>query len=498
MIGMKPQLSSTKPTITTLCRKYKKPILFIFLSLYLSLSQQTFNLPHHIGPNRTASLYMIDYFLSSQAPGKGVPLAETGLPNLIANFALIVGVIFLKPLVEQHLGPNIDKNAPVSLHHNRQPLKVIFDVRHDLLSPALDGLSAQHLKVKSVEATIATAVTVVKGVPTPVQISQEQSTMAIMLGIFACVMFALVGTVLAFQRYRDREGSHFSETSSPAASSHNGSSSPEPFSRPSSPPSDDEDGSSGSGGRTPPIPILDLFYNGPISRADKAVDTRDEVGDMDGAPPPPPPSYPTPAEDGDAFKGKPFIFKWLSLTLVLSIISFVIKRLFNRFFKRHGKTQHKVYMPIASERVTESVAEPVAVPVTVSAISRNLVISYLSPSTVRTSMIQPTSPNRLPLIETESTDDGTSTVIMSTVTQRSRKFINVMFSLLVTSCLALLPHIARCFLDNHLERIINYFFPTKTRQPSKGLDIIDIVCGLFFSSFVLTCAYHTCRLDPHY
>jgi hypothetical protein len=82
---------------------------------------------------------------------------------------------------------------------NRQFFKAVLDPRRDILSPAFDGLSTLHLKVK---ATIATAVTIIKAVSTPVQNFQEQSSFSPILGIIACMILALVGIVLTFQHFR--------------------------------------------------------------------------------------------------------------------------------------------------------------------------------------------------------------------------------------------------------------------------------------------------------
>jgi hypothetical protein len=326
----------------------------------------------------------------------------------------------------------------------------------------LDGLNTLHLKVKPTKITIATAVTVIKAVPTPVQILQEQSSFSPILGIIACTILALVGTVLTFQHYR--QGASWSSPS--AASSDNSDSSLEPYSHDSAPPSDDsfDDESSGSGGHSPPVPVFDLFYDSPILHFDKAVDTGDEqVRDKDGAPPPPPPSFPTPAEDGDAFKSMPSISKWLSLTLVLLIISFVIKR----FFKGYGKNE--VSTPAVSAD---------------NEISGDFVTLFPSATPDPVIDINPTCPNLLPLVETETKTESQSisSLVTSTVSQPSRKFMIVVFSLLFMSCLIGLPCIVQYFLDYHLERTTNFFLPMVTR----GRLPDGIVCELFFF-FVKTC-----------
>ena len=408
---------------------------------------------------------MIDYLFSSQPPGKGADLAETGLSSIIANIALVVGVIILKPAIERHFHLAIGGHTPTSLD-NRQFFKAVPDPRRDLLSPALDGLSTLHLKVKPTKATIATAVTVVKVVPTPVQIFQEKSSIVPMLGIFACMILALVGTVFAFQHYR--QGASWSSPS--AASSDNSGSSLEPYSRASTPPNDDssDDESSGADGHPPPVPVLDLFYDFPILHLEKAIGTGDEqVRDEDGAPPPPPPSFPTPVEDDDAFKSKPYIFKWLSLTLLLSIIYFLL----NRFFKGYGKTQNEVSTPTVSERIAvNEIFGNVATPFP-SATSKPVI-----------NIIPPTCPNLLPLVEIETktarlsiSTPVPSTPVMSTIHQRSRKFMIVVFSVLFMACLYGLPFIAQYFLDYHLKRTTDSFLPMAIQRPS--LD--EIVCGLF-------------------
>lgn len=433
---------------------------------------------------------MIDYFLSSQeAPSKGAALTGTGLPSLIANIALVVGVILLKPAIERCFSPAIDEYKPNTLE-NRQSLKAILDAHHDFLSPALDSVSTLHFRVKPVKATIGTAVTVIKSVPTPVQLSQEQSTVGAILGICACMVLALVGTVLVFQHSRQR--AYISGTSSFAASSDDADSSPQCPSRDSTPPIDDE--SSGSGGHPPPVPAFGLFYDSPITPSDNATDTddEDEVGDMDGAPPPPPPSFPTPVEDGDASKRKPSIFRWLSLTLLLSIISLIINRLFNRFFKGHGKN---VSAPTASERIT------------VNEVTAN--IMPLLPSATAKPAIKPTCPNMLPLIEIERLAVGISSLVNSSlanstvnsaVSQRSRRFMDFVFSLLVMACWVLLPIVAQYWLDNHLPRLVDYFFPQETQsQPLKALDVVQIVCGLLylFSPCVLSLLVQTGSINDN-
>jgi hypothetical protein len=397
---------------------------------------------------------MIDCLFSS-LPGEGVDLAETGLSGVMANIALVVGAVILRPAIE-HFYPAIGGRTPTCLD-NRQFFKAVLDPRRDLLSPVLDGLSTLHLKVKSTKATIATAVTVVKAVPTPVQILQEQSSFSPILGIIACMILALVGTVLTFRHYR--QGASWSSPSS--ASSDIGDSSLEPYSHDSAPPSDDssDDESSGSGGHSPPVPVFDLFYDSPILHLDKAVDTGDEqVRDKDGAPPPPPPSFPTPVEDGDAFKS---ISKWLSLTLVLLIISFVIKR----FFEGYGKTQKEVSTPTVSAD---------------NEISGDFVALFPSATPNPVIDINPTCPDQLPLVETETKPESLSisTLVTSTVSQPSRKFMIDVVSLLFMSCLFGLPFqvIAQYFLDFHLERTTNFFLPMATgRRLPDGT-----VCELFF------------------
>lgn len=403
---------------------------------------------------------MIDYLFSSQLPAKGADLAETGLSSIVANIALVVGVIILRPAIERHFHLAIGGHTPTSLDNRQFFKEAVLDPRHELLSPALDGLSTLHLKVKPIETTIATSVAVVKATPTPVQIFQEQSSVVPMLGILACMIFALVGTVLAFQHYR--QGASWSSPS--AASSDNRGSSVEPYSRASTPPNDDSsDESSGSDGHPPPAPVFDLFYDFPTLHLDKAVDTgADQVRDKDGAPPPPPPSFPTPVEDGDAFRNKRSISKWLSLTLVLSIISFVIRRFIKGYSK--SKTQIEASAPTVSGQVT------------VNEIFGDVVtlFSYASPKPVIN--INPTCPNLLPLVEIETESLSISTPVTSLVSQHSRKVMFVVFSLLFTACFFGLPFIAQYFLDYHLQKITNSFLPMTSRRPS----VDEIVCGLFF------------------
>ena len=328
---------STKLTTTT------TP--WIYTLLVFPINVQLFYSSLHHTEETISLFYMIDYLFSSLPPGKGVDLAEAGLSSIMANIALVVGVIILKPAIEQHIHPAIWGHTPTSLD-NRQFFKSVLG-RRDLLSSALDGFSTLHLKVKPAKPTVATAVTVVKSVPTPVQIFQEQSSFSPVLGVIACTILALVGTVLAFQHHR--QGASWSSPSS--ASSDNNDFSLEPHSRDSTPPNDDSpDEFSGSGGQPPPVLVFDLFRDFPILYLDMAVDIDNEqVRDEDGAPPPPPPSFPTPVEDGDAFRSKPFISKWSTITLLLSIISIVVKR----FFKGNGKTQNEASTPgpTVSERI---------------------------------------------------------------------------------------------------------------------------------------------------
>ena len=399
---------------------------------------------------------MMDYLFSSLLPGKGVNLAGTGLSSIMANTALVVGVNILRPVIEQHFYPAIGRHTATSLD-NRQYFKAVLSPRHDLLSPALDGLNTIHLKVKPTKAIIATAVTVVKVVPTPVQIFQKESLFSPIFGIIACMILALVGTILAFQHYR--QGASWSSSSAAGSAS---DSSLEPYSRDLTPPNDDSsDELSGSGGYSPPVPIFDLFNDFPILRLDKAVDTGDQkVRDEDGAPPPPPPSFPTPVEDGDAFNSKPFISKWLSLTLVLSIILFVTKR----FFKGYGKNQNEASAPTVSERIT------------VNEISGGVV--SLFPSATPVINIHPTCPNLLPLVEVEPKPQSLSisTLVMSAVSQRSKKLMVIVFSFLFMSFLFGLPFIAQYFLDYYLQRTTNTFLPMATRRGS----LEETVCGFYF------------------
>ena len=440
------KLTTTIPT----CSVYKVYSFLSFLQIPLHSSL------YHTGEIESL-FYMIDYLFASLPPGKGLDLAETGLSSIMGNIALVAGATVVKPAIERHILPVIWGHTLTSLD-NCQFFKSALG-RRDLSSPALDGFSTLHLKVKPIMPTIATAVTVVKSVPTPVQISQEQSSFSPTLGIIACMILALVGTVLSYQHYR--QGASWSSPSAP--DSGNSDSSLEPYSRESTPPNEDSsDESSGSGGHPPPVPVFDLFYDCPILHLDKAVDTGDEqVRDEDGAPPPPPPSFPTSVEDDD--QSKPFIFKWLSLTLVLSIIFLVIKR----FFKRYGKTQNEVSTPepTVSERVT------------INEISGDIVTLFPSATPIPVIKPNPSCPNLLPLVENETKPESLSvpTLVTSTVSQRSRKFMFAVFSVLFMSCLFGLPFIARYFLDHHLQKTTKKFLPTEI------LD--DIVCELFLFFF---------------
>ena len=325
---------------------------------------------------------------------------------------------------------------------NRQFFKSVLG-RRDLLSSALDGFSTLHLKVKPAKPTVATAVTVVKSVPTPVQIFQEQSSFSPVLGVIACTILALVGTVLAFQHHR--QGASWSSPSS--ASSDNNDFSLEPHSRDSTPPNDDSpDEFSGSGGQPPPVLVFDLFRDFPILYLDMAVDIDNEqVRDEDGAPPPLPPSFPTPVEDGGAFRSKPFISKWLTIALLLSIISIVVKC----FFKDNGKTQNEASTP--GPTVSERIA--------FGEISGDVVTLFPSATPDLVINTNPTCPDPLPLVEIETKPESlsVSTLAMSTVSQRSRKFMITVFSTLIMSCLFGLPFIAQYFIDYYLQKPTNTF-----------------------------------------
>ena len=412
---------------------------------------------------------MIDILFSSLPPGKDADLPEAGLSSIMVNIALVVGTIILKPAIERHIHPAIWGHTPTNLD-KRQFFKSVLGRRRDFLSPALDVLNTLHLKVKPTKPVVATVVTVVKSVPTPVQIFQEQSSFLAIMGIIACTIFALVGTVLAFQHHR--QGASWSSLS--ASNSDNSESSLEPYSRDSTPPNEDSSSNddSGSGGHPPPAPVFDLFYDFPTLHLGKAVDIGDEqVRDEDAPPPPPPPPFPTPVEDDDAFPRKPFISKWLSLTLVLSIISLVIKR----FFKRQIKTQNVSSTPgsTVSERIT------------VDEISGDVVTLLpfvtLLPSATPNPVINvintnPTCLNLLPLVETKPESLSVSTLVTSTISQRSRKFAITVFSLLFMSFLFGLCFIARYFIDYHLQRTTNALLPMEIRKRSHD----EIVCGLLF------------------
>ena len=433
---------------------------------------------------------MIDYLFSPLPPGKGDDLAESGLSSFMANIALVVGTVILKPAIERFFYPAAGRHAPSSLN-NPQVFKSVLGRR--LLSP---GLTTLRLKVKPTKPIIATAVTVVKAIPTPVQVFQEQSFWLPILCIIACMMLALAGTVLSYQHYR--EGASWSSPS--PASSDNRDSSLEPYSRESTPPNDDSsDEDSGSGGHPnpPPVPIFDLFYDFPTLYLDKAIDTGDElVRDEDSPPPPPPPSFPTPVEDGDAFK-KPFISKWLSITLVLSIISLVIKRFLKHYFKKtHKNEASSTPGPTVSEGITVNeisgdivILLPSATPIPVT--SNPVIPNFVTPNPVTPNPVipnpvipnpvilktNPTCPNLLPLVESDPTKPESlsvsTLVVASTVSQRSRKFMMSVLSFLFMSCLFGLVFLARYFIHHYLQRTMKV--PTEFRRQS--LD--EIVCQLF-------------------
>ena len=405
---------------------------------------------------------MIDYLLSSQAPFKGGAFPATDPPNFIANVILAAGVVIFKPTIERYFG----------LVDNRQSYKAIFDTG---ISPPLHGLSTLRPAVNPEKAIIATAVTTIQNIPTPVQVFQEQSIIGATLAVLACLILALIGVTLVFQH--SRQGTLNVVSSSLAVSSGNGNgnggSSSQLPSRGSTPPSDDSsDGPSGSGGRLPPLPIFDIFYDGPTLRADKSAQTNDKnVGDMDGAPPPPPPSFPTPVEDGDASNGKLSIIRWWFLSLVISII---IKRFFSRFVKGHGKTQMKVSTPTASERIT------------VNEISVNVLTPIPSAVTTLTAtvkpVIKPTSPNVLPLVETKNLNATVLNldVIVTSVSRRTRKFTNNACFVLLSICFLLHPYFYQYYIDYHLAKTMNFFFPVETRgQSLEAPGVIEVVCVLY-------------------
>jgi len=107
-----------------------------------------------------------------------------------------------------------------------------------------------------------------------------------------------------------------------------------------------------------------------------------------------------------------------------------------------------------------------------------------------TPVIKPTCPNLLPLVEigTESLNINVSTPVMYPVfhhvSQRSRKFMGTVSSFLVMAYSSRLPLMAQSFLDYHLEKIMDYFFPTsggaKNRSSMKAFDVVESVCDLFF------------------
>ena len=431
---------------------------------------------------------MIDYLFPPLPPGKGDDLAESGLSSFMANIALLVGTVILKPAIERYFYPATGGHTPSSFN-NRQVFKSVLGRR--LLTPVLNGLTTLRLKVKPTKPIIATAVTVVKAVPTPVQVFQEQSFWLPILCIIACMMLALAGTVLSFQHYR--QGASWSSSS--AASSDDRDSSLEPYSRESTPPNDDwsdEDFGSGGDPNPPPVPVFDLIYDFPTLHLDKAVDTGDElIRDEDSPPPPPPPSFPTPAEDGDAFK-KPFISKWLSITLVLSIISLVIKRFSKRYTKKtHKNEASSTPGPTVSERIT------------VNEISGDVVT--LLPSATPNPVIQktnPTCPNLLLLAETDTMKPESlsvsTLVVTSTVSQRSRKFMMAVFSLLFMSFLFGLGFIAQYFIDYHLQRTVNAFFPMETRRRSldETVCVNFLLLSFLFPPFSFKVVLINSRTDP--
>ena len=210
---------------------------------------------------------MIDILFSSLPPGKDADLPEAGLSSIMVNIALVVGTFILKPAIERHIQPAIWGHTPTNLD-KRQFFKSVLGRRRDFLSPALDVLNTLHLKVKPTKPTIATAVTVVKTLPTPVQNFQEQSSFLAIMCIIACMIFALVGTIVAFQHHRQDA----SWSSASASSFDNRESSLEPYGRDSTPPNDESSSGedSGSGGHPPPVPFIDLFYEFSSLHLDKA------------------------------------------------------------------------------------------------------------------------------------------------------------------------------------------------------------------------------------
>ena len=80
----------------------------------------------------------------------------------------------------------------------------------------------------------------------------------------------------------------------------------------------------------------------------------------------------------------------------------------------------------------------------------------------------PTCPNLLLLAETDTIKPESlsvsTLVVTSTVSQRSRKFMMTVFSLLFMSFLFGLGFIAQYFIDYHLQRTVNAFFPMEIRR----------------------------------
>ena len=228
----------------------------------------------------------------------------------MADVSIVVGVIFLRLATEWHFYPAIGGHRPALTIANSS----------NVVQSGSDERSWRI--VKPANATIATAVTVIKAVSIPVQNLQGQSSFSPIFGIIACMILASLELFLLFSY---RQGASWFSLS--AANSGNCDSFLETYSYYSTPPNNDSSyESSGSGGHRPPFLIFDHFYAFPISHLDKVFDIGDEqVRDDDGAPPLLPPSFPTPVEVGDAFKSKPSISRWLFLTLVLSITSFITR-----------------------------------------------------------------------------------------------------------------------------------------------------------------------------
>ena len=107
---------STKLTTTT------TP--WIYSLLVFPINVQPFYSSLHHTEETISLFYMIEYLFSSLPPGKGVDLAEAGLSSIMANIALVVGVIILKPAIEQHIHPAIWGHTPTYRCYRRHCRKI--------------------------------------------------------------------------------------------------------------------------------------------------------------------------------------------------------------------------------------------------------------------------------------------------------------------------------------------------------------------------------------